>query len=97
MALPALAPFLIGLVGSIVGRVLVSLGMSIVTIKGVDTVIGQMKREVVSATYALPGDMLSLFLMAGGGVAINLIFAAITFRLTYWSVVKVVRVAGVRA
>ena len=97
MTLPALAPFLIGLVGSIVERVLVSLGMSVLTIKGVDTVIGQMKQTVVRATNALPGDMLNLFLIAGGGVAINLIFAAITFRLTYWSVTKVVRIAGVRA
>ena len=56
-----------------------------------------MKQTVVRATNALPGDMLNLFLIAGGGVAINLIFAAITFRLTYWSVTKVVRIAGVRA
>lgn len=91
-----LVPLLLAIVGSIVGRVLASLGLSVLTIKGVDIVIGQMKDSVVFAVNSLPGDVLAFFLMGGGGVALNLVFAAITFRLTYWGLTHVVRIVGVK-
>lgn len=56
--------------------------------------------RVAGATFsvsALPGDVLALFLMAGGGVAINLWFAAISFRLAYWSLTRVTRIVGVQS
>lgn len=90
-----LAPFLIGLVGSMVGRVLAALGFSVVTVIGVEAAIGQFKSGVVGAAQSLPQEVLNLFLLAGGGVAMNLIFAAITFRVTYWAVTKTTRVLGV--
>lgn len=95
--MPLLVTFLIGMVGSIVGRVLASLGMSVITIKGVDAAIGQLKNLVSGSVSALPGDALALFLMAGGGIAINLWFAAISFRLAYWSLTRVTRIVGVQS
>lgn len=90
-----LAPFLIGMVGSIVGRVLVSLGFTVVTVVGVEAAIGQMRQFVIASVQSLPSDVLSLFLLAGGGVAMNSILAAITFRLTYWGITKSTRIIGV--
>lgn len=90
-----LAPFLLGLVGSLVGRVLASLGMSVITVVGVEAVMGQLKNEVVNAANSLPADVFGLFLLLGGGVAINLTFAAITFRLTLWAMTKATRILGV--
>lgn len=92
-----LAPFLIGLVGSLVGRVLASLGMSVVTIVGVEAAIGAAKNMLVSSVVALPADLMNLFLLAGGGIALNLILGAISFRLTLWTIQKSVAVLGVSA
>lgn len=90
-----LVTFLISIVGSIVGRVLASLGLSVVTIRGVDKAIGLLRGNLLNAVNALPSDMLNIFLMAGGGIAVNLMFAAITFRISYWGITKVVRIVGV--
>lgn len=92
-----LATFLLGLVGSLVGRVLLSLGFSVVTVVGVELAISQLKDAVSNAANSLPGDVLSLFLLAGGGVGINMVFMAITFRLTLWSIQKATRIVGVSA
>jgi cell division protein FtsX len=92
-----LAPFLLGLVGSLVGRVLASLGFAVVTIVGVDAVIDELKDKVVEGANSLPGDVYQLFLLAGGGIGIGMIFGAISFRLTLWSIQKAVRVVGIRS
>ncbi|PKO69003.1 MAG: hypothetical protein CVU22_06295 [Betaproteobacteria bacterium HGW-Betaproteobacteria-16] len=90
-----LAPFILALVGGIVGRVLASLGMGVITIIGVDIAIDQLKDAVTGAAASLPADVLALFLLAGGGIGINMVFGAITFRLTYWTITKSVRLIGI--
>lgn len=85
------------MVGSVVARVLLSIGFAVVTINGVEAGIGFLKDALVDSVNALPGEVLGLFLLGGGGVAINVIFAAITFRVTIWSATKAVRVLGVKA
>ena len=92
--MPALASFLLGIVASLVGRVLVALGFSVVTIVGFDAAIGKVKDLVYNSTYALPADAMQLFFLAGGGVALNIIFGAITFRLSLWSITKSVQLVG---
>jgi hypothetical protein len=96
MAAPFLAPLLLGLVGSLVGRVLASLGFSVITIAGVEIAIGQLKSFVVAGALALSPNILQIFLLGGGGVSLNIIFAAISFRLAYWAITKSVRVLGVK-
>ena len=92
-----LAPFLLGLVGSLVGRVLASIGMSVVTITGVEATIGALKMSLIGAVGGLPANVLGLFLLSGGGAALNMVLGAISFRLTYWAITKTVRVLGVSA
>ncbi len=94
MALP-LAPFLLGLVGSMVGRVLASLGFSVVVISGVEASIGALKSLVVNSANTLPADVMQLFLLAGGGVALNIIMGAVSFRVALWAITKSVSVLGV--
>ena len=94
MALP-LAPFLLGLVGSMVGRVLASLGFSVVVISGVEASIGGLKTLVVNSANTLPADVMQLFLLAGGGVALNIILGAVSFRVSLWAITKSVSVLGV--
>ncbi|MDO5625551.1 MAG: DUF2523 domain-containing protein [Pseudomonadota bacterium] len=90
-----LVVWILGLIGPVVGRVLVSLGFSVVTVVGMDIAIGLLKNQVVGAASSLPADTLALFLMAGGGYAINMIFSAISFRLAYWALTKATRIIGV--
>lgn len=94
MALP-LAPFLLGLVGSMVGRVLASLGFSVVVISGVEASIGALKTMVVNAANTLPADVLMLFLLSGGGVALNIVLGAVAFRVSLWAITKSVSILGV--
>lgn len=94
MALP-LAPFLLGIVGSAVGRVLTSLGFSVVVIAGVEASIGGLKSLVVNSVNTLPADVLMLFLLSGGGAALNIVLGAVAFRVSLWAITKSVRVLGV--
>lgn len=89
-----LAAMLLGLIGPAVGRVLVALGFSVVTMSGVELAFGQLKSYLINSVNTLPGEIMQLFLMAGGGVALNMIFGAITFRLSVWAMTNAVKVVG---
>lgn len=89
-----LAQFFLSLVGPVVSRVLAALGLSLLTVKGADIAVDRLKSIVVDGANALPSHALSLFLIAGGGVALNMIFGAITFRVVYWGLSNGVRVLG---
>lgn len=94
MALP-LAPFLLGLARPLVGRVLAALGFSVVVVAGVEASIGGLKNMVINAASTLPSDVFNLFIIAGGGVAMNIVLGAISFRLSLWVITRSVRMLGV--
>lgn len=76
-----LAPWLLALVQPLVSRVLVALGLAVVTTVGLGAVIDQVKALLIAKMYALPVDMLNVFLLTGGGEALGMIFGAIAVRL----------------
>ncbi len=90
-----LATFLMAICQPLIGRILVSLGFSVVTITGFNLVIDQLKDAVVSSTNALPAVALNLFLISGGGVAMGIVFGAITTRLLLWQITKSTRILGI--
>ncbi len=90
-----LATFLLGICQPLIGRILVSLGFSIVTITGFELVIDQLKDAVISGANSLPANVLNLFLLSGGGVGLGMIFGAIATRLTLWQISKSTRVLGI--
>ena len=85
-----------GLTGSIVARVLLSLGFAVVGFTGMDFAITELKLRVVSSSSSLPADVYGLFLLAGGGYCLNMLFAAISFRLAYWTATKSTRLLGIK-
>ncbi|MBQ6655814.1 MAG: DUF2523 domain-containing protein [Ottowia sp.] len=85
-----------GLTGNIVARVLLSLGFALVGVKGMDFAITQLKMYVFSASSSLPGDVYGLFMLAGGGYCLNMLFGAISFRLAYWTATKSTQILGVK-
>lgn len=89
-----LATFLLSLVGPLLGRILAALGMSVVTIVGLDITIGQLKTMLVSAAGGMASEVLQLFLMAGGGSAVGIILGAINVRVTLWMIQRAVSIVG---
>ena len=76
-----LAVWLLGLVRPILGRILLALGISLVTVTGLNVTINVIKNQLIGNVTGLPVDLLNLFLFSGMGEAIGIIFGAITTRL----------------
>lgn len=66
---------------SFVGRVLVNLGIAVITYKGIDTALEQLKNDAVNSFMGLPGDMVSLLSYMRVGEAISIITSALAARL----------------
>jgi hypothetical protein len=79
----------------LIAKIMVSLGFSVVTITGMNIVVGQIKSMVTDGINTLPADLLNLFLLSGGGVFIGMIFGAITTKLLLWQIQSATKILGV--
>lgn len=82
MALPVLlVPALLGglatAMGSLVGRVIIALGIGFVTYTGISVAINAMRDSVISGISGLPGDALSLVGYLWIDKGITIIFSAV--------------------
>lgn len=89
-----LGTFLMALVEPMIGRILVTLGLSIVTITGFQQVVNILQDRLVSSVNALPSTTLQIFLIGGGGVGISMIVAAIAVRVMMWQVMNAKKILG---
>lgn len=89
-----LAAFLLALVGPLVGRVLLALGLSVLTIGGMEIVVSQLRDAIVAAGNSLAGDVLALFLISGGGSALGIVMGAINLRVALWAATRATRLVG---
>lgn len=89
-----LGTFLMALVEPMIGRILVTLGLSIVTITGFQQVVNILQDQLVSRVNALPNTTLQIFLLGGGGVCISMIIAAIGVRVMLWQVMNAKKILG---
>ncbi len=71
---------LLNLVGSMVGRIFVALGLSVFTYKGIDSTTTWLKSQAVSSLSGLPSEALSLVAYMRAGEAISIIASAMTVR-----------------
>ncbi|MCS4511932.1 DUF2523 family protein [Xylophilus ampelinus] len=90
-----LGTWLLAMVQPMLAKILLSLGFSLVTIVGMDVVIGQMRDMVAGNVNALPADILNVFLLAGGGKGLGIIFGAIATRLLLWQITSATKLLGV--
>ena len=79
--LAALGGVLINIVGTIVGRVMIALGIGVVTYTGVGASIDFLKAQAISNFNSLPSEVYSILAMLKVGSAINIIVSAIMARL----------------
>lgn len=77
----AIGGMLINVAGSIVGRVLVALGVSVVTYTGISASLAFLKQQAVSSFYSLPPEVLQIVGAMKVGVAISIVSSALVARL----------------
>lgn len=86
MPLPALGAIfggaILNVVGSVVGRALVALGVGAVSYVGVNASISFLKAQALSAISTLPPNIVSMLSLLKVGVALNIVISAILVRLT---------------
>jgi hypothetical protein len=72
---------LVSITGSLVGRVLVALGLSVVTYTGMSATLGYVKAEALAALNGLPADVVMLLSYMGVGQFINIVTSALLARM----------------
>ncbi len=90
-----LGVWILSLAQPLIAKILLSLGFSLVTIVGMQAVMDQVKGMVTSGVNSLPGDMLNLFLYAGGGHALGIILGAVTTKILLWQIQSATKILGV--
>lgn len=77
----ALLSGLISITGHLVGRVMVSLGISVVAYSGFSATLNWLKSQAVSAVLGLPSDVVGMLSTMKVGTSISIIFSAMLARL----------------
>lgn len=72
---------LLSLTGSVVGRILIALGVSSVTYTGLSTSFDFLKDQAIGAAGMLPPDVVGMMSTLKVGVCISIITSAMTARL----------------
>lgn len=89
-----LTVWVLALVQPLISRILIALGFSVVTITGFTAVISQLKQLVITHLGSVQAAALQLVLLSGIGVAIGMVFGAITTRLVIWQLQNATRILG---
>lgn len=83
--MPAIIAMLLGglinVAGTIAGRVLIALGIGVVTYTGMSSLVGQLQGSIVTAFSALPSELLAVVYALKVGQALGIIMAATSARL----------------
>lgn len=86
--------WLLAMMEPLLGKILALLGFSVITIVGMEAVVGQLKSQIVAQMGALPVDVLNFALYMGIGKAIGIIFGACTTKLLLWSIQNATSIMG---
>ena len=86
--LAALIPALDNLTRGIIAQLLVALGITLVTYKGIENLLADFKNQITSNITGAPQDALQIFYIAGGGKALNIVLGGLTFYVAMAGVTK---------
>ena len=73
---------------TVAGKLIAALGIGAVTYTGLDIIQRKFIQQALSGWNALPSDALQILLIGGVGTALNWVFGAVAFVVTYRSVSK---------
>lgn len=79
---------LLRVAGSLVGQVLLALGLTVVTYSGMDTALDWLKSQAVSSFHGLPAEVLGLLGLMKVGSSISIVFSAMLARMAVQGVVN---------
>ena len=77
----AIGGMLINLVGTLVGRVLIALGISVVTYTGITVTLDFLKAQAISAFAGLPPDVFGILGVLKVGQCISIVTSAVAAKL----------------
>ncbi|MFV0678265.1 DUF2523 domain-containing protein [Variovorax sp. tm] len=77
----ALGSLLVSLAGSLAGRVLIGLGVGVVTYTGISTSLNFLKSQAVTAFHQLPADVMGMLGVLRVGQCISIVSSAMVARL----------------
>lgn len=77
----AIGGMLINLVGTLVGRVLIALGISVVTYTGISTTLDFLKAQAIGAFAGLPSEVFGLLGILRVGQCISIVTSAIAAKM----------------
>lgn len=77
----AIGGMLINLVGSLVGRVLLALGMCVITYTGINAALEELKTQAIQQFTTLPPEVFSMLATMKVGVAISIVTSAMAARM----------------
>lgn len=72
----------LNIIGNLVGRVLVALGLGVITYTGVSSTLGWLKSGAVAAFFQLPPQVLGMLSLMRVGSCVSMVCSAILIRLT---------------
>lgn len=90
-----LAAFLLAMAGPLAARVLVSIGVGIITYEGVILVAGQIQAQVVSLWGQLPLAFTQLAALSGLTTAMGIVIGGIVARASIYAAVRLGLLPGV--
>lgn len=83
--MPAFLPMLLGglinVAGTIAGRVLIGLGISVITFSGLSVTLTWVKNQAISALQGLPAELVQLLAYAGVGEFVSIVASGLAARL----------------
>lgn len=88
-----LASFLLGIVGTLAGRVLLSLGIGWISYAGVAASLNAVRGHIESAWSATSATM-NIMMLAGMGEAVAILLAAFAVRAAFYGIAKLGKVAA---
>lgn len=89
-----LGTWLLAMMQPMLAKILTVLGFSVVSIVGVEASVAAIQQRVVDGVNGLGGDVLQVFLYAGGGRALGIILGAIAFRILLWQIQASTKIVG---
>jgi Protein of unknown function (DUF2523) len=80
--------FFANLAGPIAARVLMAMGMGVISVTGVTAAVDTLKAQIIDNLGAAPMAALQLAGLSGCWVALGLVFGAVTFAVTFAMLTK---------
>lgn len=78
----ALLGGLVNIAGTLAGRVMIALGISVVTYTGISTSLEFLRSQVFTSFNGLPAELLGILALLKVGSSISIMMSAITVRMT---------------